>query len=149
SSWATYITPEFSVSGDTGKTQYKLLYALTREIYHSAHEADHTDHFLTGDVKFSFDARNSLAINAGYSKVETLFDKATPDENDKYTIRNVGGVYSYGAERARGGLDLGASHSQRRYNNSGTINSEKEYDSTELKSILYLRASSRSRALLE
>ena len=149
SSWVTSITPTFVLSAETAKSGYQIKYSLDRDIFHSAHAADNTDHHLTGEAAFAFDARNRLKLQAGYHKTEDTVDTAVDGELDKFTTKNVGGVYSYGAETARAQVDFGANHMRKRTDNSGNVNAEREYDATTVNSVFYYRVAPKTKALAE
>ncbi|WP_280326427.1 outer membrane beta-barrel protein [Pseudomonas sp. BN102] len=155
SSWITQIAPSFELGAEGRKSAYKLTYSANTDIFHSSHKDDNTDHHLNADAVLKFDARNQLKLDAGYQQVE---DTAVDDrnltngqslENNKYTIANIGGVYTYGAESARAQIDLGADYRELRYQNSDHLNAENEYDTTALRSTFYYRVAPKTRALLE
>jgi hypothetical protein len=149
SSWVTTINPTFVLGAETAKSGYQLKYSLNRELYHSVHNADNTDHYLTGEAAFAFDARNRLKLQAGYSKTEDTVDTAVAGQLDKFTTKNVGGVYTYGAETAKAQVDVGANYLSKRTDNSGNVNAEKEYDATTVNSIFYYRVAPKTKALAE
>jgi hypothetical protein len=77
-------------------------------------------------------------------------------ENDKYNSKNVGGVYTFGAEAARTQIEFGANYDELRYDNSKRytptgprINSEKERDATALRSTVFYEVAPKTKALLE
>lgn len=149
SSWVTTITPTFVLGARDRLNEYKLTYSANSDIFHSDHSNDNTDHHLTANADMEFDARNRLALNAGYHKVEDTADTELTNAGDMYTTKNVGGLYSFGAKGAKGQIDLGADYKELRYDNSGDRNNQKEYDATALKSIFYYRVTPKTRALAE
>ena len=90
-----------------------------------------------------------MTLNAGYNKVEETAAEDKNSENDKFTTASVAGMYTYGADSARGQVDLSADHKQLRYQNSGGLNSDKERDTTALSSTFYYRVGPKTRALIE
>ncbi len=155
SSWITEITPTFALGAEGRKSAYALKYSASTDIFHSSHKDDNTDHHLTADAALKFDARNLLKLNAGYHQVE---DTAANDQNltsgqslqnDKYTLANIGGVYTYGAQTARAQIDFGADYEELRYQNSDHLNAENERDTTALRTTFYYRVAPKTRALLE
>lgn len=149
SSWITGITPTFVLGAQGRKSAYALTYSANSDIFHSSHDDDNTDHHLTADAGFEFDVRNRLKFNAGYHKVEETASLDQAVENDKYSTSNVGGVYSYGAETARGQIDFGANYEELRYQNGNNLNADKERDTTALSSTFYYRVAPKTRALVE
>lgn len=153
SSWVTSITPTFVLGAEGRKSAYQLSYSAASDVFHSSHDDDNTDHHLTGDAAYEFDARNRLNLNAGYHRVEETAAQSTQSrraqENDKYSIANIGGVYSFGAKTARTQLDLGANYQELRYHNSDRLNADKERDTTALSATAYYRVAPKTRALVE
>lgn len=149
SSWITGITPTFTLAAEGRKSAYALTYSANSDIFHSSHDDDNTDHHLTADAGFEFNARNRLKLSGGYHKVEETASQDQEIENDKYTTANAGGVYTYGAESARTQVDFGANYEELRYQNGDGINADKERDTTALSSTLYYRVAPKTRALVE
>ncbi|SDU08010.1 outer membrane beta-barrel protein [Halopseudomonas salegens] len=150
SSWITTISPSLTLHGGGSKSEYRLNYTGERELVNSYSEFGNTDHHITADAGFEFNARNRLVLNAGYHKVEDLSSSATGvAEPDKYNTRNIGGVYTYGAQTARTQIDLGASHTRLRYDNTGNLNADKERDTDAVHTTVYYRIAPRTRALAE
>lgn len=149
SSWITTIAPTFTLGAEGRKSAYKLSYSAVSDTFHSSHKDNNTDHHFTADAAMEFNARNRLKLNAGYHDVE---DTATLDqdvENDMYNTKNVGGVYSFGAQSARAQIDLGANYEELRYTNSDRINADQEYDATALQGTFYYRIAPKTKLLLE
>ncbi|MGV8844439.1 MAG: outer membrane beta-barrel protein [Pseudomonas sp.] len=149
SSWITGITPTFVLAAEGRKSAYALTYSANSDIFHSSHKDDNTDHHLTADAGFEFDARNRLVLNAGFHKVEETASLDQNIENDKYSTSNVGGLYTFGAETARTQVDFGANYEELRYQNGNGLNADKERDTTALKSTVYYRVAPKTRALVE
>ncbi|MBF6623121.1 MAG: outer membrane beta-barrel protein [Pseudomonas stutzeri] len=149
SSWVTRISPTLSLTAYGRKSEYVLSYTADSDTFHSSHKDNNTDHHLTADAGFRFDARNQLVLNAGYHKVEETTSSTPGVEGDKYNTKNVGGVYTYGAETATAQVDFGADYKELRYDNSGQLNAEKERDATALRSTFYYRVAPKTRVLAE
>jgi Uncharacterized protein conserved in bacteria (DUF2320). len=149
SSWITTIAPTFTLGAEGRKSAYQVSYTAVSDTFHSSHKDNNTDHHLTGDVGLEFDARNRLKLNAGYHDVEETASLDQQVENDMYNTKNVGGVYTYGAETARAQIDFGANYEELRYTNSDHLNADKERDSTALRSTFYYRVAPKTKALLE
>lgn len=155
STWITTIAPTFTLGAEGRKSAYKISYTAVSDTFHSSQKDNNTDHHLTADVGMEFNARNRMKLNAGYHNVEntTSLDQnqriTSNYQNDKYNTKNIGGVYTYGAESARAQLDLGANYEELRYTNSNHINADKERDTTALRTTLYYRVAPKTKILLE
>src|SRR5690606_37204092 len=88
SSWVTRISPTLSLTAYGRKSEYVLSYTADSDIFHSGHKDNNTDHHLTADAGFRFDARNALVVNAGYHKVEETTSATAGTQGDKYNTRN-------------------------------------------------------------
>lgn len=149
SSWITTIAPTFTLGAEGRKSAYKVSYSAVSDTFHSSHKDNNTDHHLTGDLGLEFDARNRLKLNAGYHDVEETAGLDQKVENDMYNTKNLGGVYTYGAESARAQIDFGANYEEMRYTNSDHLNADKERDTTALRSTFYYRVAPKTKLLLE
>lgn len=149
SSWITTIAPTLTLDAYGDKSAYRLSYRAVSDTFHSSHKDNNTDHHLNAEAGFEFDARNRLKLSAGYHDVEETASLDQNVENDQYTAKNIGGVYTFGAESARAQLDLGANYDEMRYSNSGRLNADKERDATALRSTLYYRVAPKTKVLLE
>lgn len=159
SSWITTLEPTFQLNADSRKSAYQLKYVASSDTFHSSHKDNNVDHHLTGDAGFEFNSRNRLVLSAGYHKVEdTAADNRNStfkSENDKYNTKNVGGVYTFGAEAARTQIEFGANYDELRYDNSkryasgARINSEKERDATALRTTVFYEVAPKTKALVE
>jgi len=149
STWITSITPTFKLAAEGRKSAYALTYSASSDIFHSSRSDDNTDHNLTADAGYEFNARNRLLLNAGYRNVEETASLDQTVENDKYSTSDVGGLYTFGAETARTQVDFGANYQELRYQNSNGLNADKERDTTALKSTVYYSVAPKTRALVE
>jgi len=149
SSWITTIAPTFMLGAEGRKSAYRLTYSAVSDTFHSSQKDNNTDHHFTADAAMEFDARNRLKLNAGYHDVEETATLDQEIENDMYNTKNVGGVYSFGAQSARAQIDLGANYEELRYTNSDSINADQEYDATALQGTFYYRIAPKTKLLLE
>src|SRR5690554_1539126 len=159
SSWITTLEPTFQLNADGRKSAYQLKYVASSDTFHSSHKDNNVDHHLTGDAGFEFNSRNRVVLSAGYHRVEdTASDNRNStfkSENDKYNTKNVGGVYTFGAEAARTQVEFGANYDELRYHNSkryasgARINSEKERDATALRSTVFYEIAPKTKLLVE
>ncbi len=160
SSWITTLEPTFQLNADGRKSAYQLKYIASSDTFHSSHKDNNVDHHLTGDAGFEFNSRNRLLLSAGYHQVEdTAADNRNSTfktENDKYNSKDVGGVYTFGAEAARTQIEFAANYEELRYDNNKRyaptgprINSEKERDTTALRSTVFYEVAPKTKVLLE
>ena len=124
-SWVTVLTPSFVLSAGDGVSEYSLGYTLSRGQYQDTDEDDYTDHALEADASWILTARNRFALGASY--VDEHEERGTSfsqgfgdllDEVDRYTETDAHGVYTFGAEGARGNIELEAGISEREYDDT-------------------------------
>lgn len=155
STWITTIEPSFQLNADSNKSAYQLKYTASSDTFHSSHSDNNVDHFFSGDAGFEFNSRNRLRLNAGYKKIEETASADQKIENDKFNTKNVGGVYTFGAEAARTQVEFGANYDELRYDNSGLdssgqrLNKRKERDATALRSTVFYEVAPKTKVLLE
>lgn len=148
-SWITTLTPEFTLTAEDRNSAYRLNYKAANNHYHSAADADHTDHELLLESIWAFSARQRLQLEAGYSENENTASTAINGENDSYSNSTVGGLYSFGAVSAANQLGLGLTQERLRYDNSGAINDDKDRDSRALVATWSHALGGSTRALME
>ena len=159
SSWVTTVEPTFNLSLDRAKSAYQLEYRMASTNYHSSNNSSHIDHHVTADAGFEFNASNRLLLNAGYHKMQDsapenvyVLDDVT---NDKWHTKNVGGVYTFGADSARTQVELAADYAELRYDNSQRlatgqrVNSDNERDTASVGVTGYYAIAPKTKLLLE
>lgn len=149
SSWITRISPTFAIGAKSSKIDYRVAYRADSDIFHDSTKDNNTDHYLDGDLGFRFNSRNKLHFDAGYKRVEETATLDQRIENDKYTVSHAGGMYTYGADSARGQIELSGDYEQLRYQNGQNLNTDKERDTTEGIATFYYRVAPKTRALIE
>ncbi len=149
SSWITTVAPGFEFKAEDRNSAYRLTYLGSRDIYHDAESASHTDHDVKLESILEFTSRNRLNLEAGYAKKEVTNSTSVLDENDKYHTQYVGGVFSYGAQTAANRIDLAAKYQEMRFDNSNGVNSDEERDTSSLGATWFHRLGGSTRALVE
>lgn len=149
SSWITTLAPTFVLGAQDRLNTYTLKYGFNHRTFHSSHSDDNTDHHLSANANMEFDSRNRLKLGARYDRVEEEADTTSSLENDKYHVSDINTQYRFGSETALMQLELGAGHEQMRYDNSGTLNADRDHDTDSLTGTFYYRVAPKTRALLE
>lgn len=149
SSWITTVSPTLTLSAEGRKSAYRLSYNAVSDTFHSSQDDNNVDHHLTADAAFEFDARNRAKLAAGYHEIEDTVSDTSNTTNDQYNTRNVGGVYSFGAQTARMQIEAGANYEELRYTDGLIANEAKERDTTALRSTLFYRVAPKTKLLVE
>jgi hypothetical protein len=149
SSWITSVRPTFLLQTQTRTSGYQLEYAVDSRTYQDHNDANHIDQTLKARSVLEFDVRNRLSWELGYRRAEDTVQTAEPRENDKYTLKNARIGYTYGAPSAMNQIDVSAEYQELRYRNSGSLNEDKEHDTTSYVATWFHRLGGRTRALVE
>ena len=155
SSWITTLAPSFQLNADTDKSAYQLQYVLSSDTFHSSHKDNNVDHHFTGDAGFEFNSRNRLVFNAGYHQIEETASADQKSINDKFNTKNIGGIYTFGADSARTQVEFAANYDELRYDNNERttdgvrLNSDKERDASGVRSTVFYAVAPKTKVLLE
>ena len=121
-SWVAIASPRFILESDRGTANYSLQYALSYGDYLSDSRDDFTDHELFGSGAWDINSKNRVALFASYLDIhDDFFDSFTDEvddlllEQDRYRNTDISAVYGYGAEEARGSLDITLGATDRNY----------------------------------
>lgn len=116
------VSPNFLLSADNGVSTYGLSYTLTKGEYFDSDEDNYLDHALRGEANWELNARNRVGLSGSYTNGHeargTGFSQGSGgslDEPDTYTDDDIHGIYSFGAETAKGRIDLTAGSRERDY----------------------------------
>lgn len=114
--------PSIGLEYDRGIIIYSLQYSLSHGDYLDSDRDSFTDHALTAAADWQISDRHSLSAGAAYLNINQEFnDQVTEDldslifERDRYHQSDLFVTYGYGAEGARGHLDLTLGTTNRNY----------------------------------
>lgn len=148
-SWVTTIAPTVLFSAQDHANTYQLGYSFNSQFFHSSSDNNNTDHHLSANTHWEFGDANRLDLSAGYDDMEDVQDTTNLLENDMYHTTYVGGVYGLGSEAAIFHVDLGVNNAWKRYDNTGTLNKDRENDKLGLQATGYYAITPILSALLE
>lgn len=150
SSLVTTVNPNVNLGVKGYKAEFNLNLDLSHDVFHSSRSDDNTDRKATAMLGLAFNARNRLRVDAGISHVEETASLVQKLENDVFETSNAGAIYGFGAESARGQLEVGASQEWLRFKNSrALLNEERERDAQALRATFYVALAPRTKALAE
>lgn len=142
----------FNKKGNKGELNVDL--GATSDTFHSSLVDNNVDYSATAGLSLQLDSRNRLKLDAGFVHTEETASLVQNLQNDINEKTNVGLLYGFGAETARGQFELGARASQLRFQNDLVVagkrlNSEREYDDLGFTATLYAALAPKTKALLE
>ncbi|MCK7598396.1 outer membrane beta-barrel protein [Microbulbifer sp. CAU 1566] len=116
------IKPSFELFATNGTSEYSVNYSLSRGEYFDSEDDNYLDHFFNGAAKWELNAKNRLSLNAlytnGHEPRGTRFSEGKAellDEPDTYSDSDLGALYSFGAEGAKGRIDVTVGTKDRDY----------------------------------
>lgn len=152
SSAITVINPKVQLIAENANDAYRVTYDLKAGTFHDSRADDYVDHTLTGEAILELNSRNRLDLTAGIAKIHEdrgSNNAATGAKPARYTDLSLSGVYRYGAEGAKGNLEVGASYVDHTYDNLGSLNAGRERENLKLDTTFYYRVAPKTRALFE
>ncbi|WP_237067323.1 outer membrane beta-barrel protein [Microbulbifer guangxiensis] len=121
-SWMTELKPSFLLSAENGTSEYNLRYTLARGDYQDSDADNYTDHALEADASWEMNDRNRFSLAASYLDLHEARGTGYSQgfglllaEPDRFSETDVNGTYRFGAESARGNLELELGTSARDY----------------------------------
>ena len=115
-------TPSINLEYDRGAVISTVNYSLSHGNYIDSSRGSFTDHALTAEADWEISNRHSLTGGAAYLRINEEFnDQVAEDleslifERDRYHQSDLFITYGYGAEGARGHLDLTLGTTYRNY----------------------------------
>lgn len=128
-----YLRPTVRLEAKQGVNLYDLTYRGEYGRYDSQKTDDFENHDLAARANMTFDAHNNLKLGLLYQdKVDprgTLNLAATPTPNH-YRQTGATGLYTYGAEDAKGKLELQGGYYDKRYLNNRFATSVLDHNNT-------------------
>jgi len=116
-----YLRPSVRLEAKQGVNLYELSYRGDYGRFNSQTTDNFEDHDFAARSDMTFDARNNLKLGLRYEdKVDprgTLNLAATPTPNE-WRKPSITGLYTYGAEDAKGKLELQGGYYDKRYQNN-------------------------------
>ncbi|MEX0450093.1 outer membrane beta-barrel protein [Spiribacter sp. 221] len=152
------VVPVFAVQAGRRDSRFFAAYRPRYVRYLEQRERDQFNHRLQGGGETVINRRNRVQGAFGYSRVEeplTVTNRRFGEDASIRVDRSVNGEWLFGAEGARGQLQLDLGLTQRRYANNlspvaagATDNAGSEYNDYDIGSTLGIRVGGRTRALL-
>jgi len=121
SSWITVLKPALLLEAKKRDHVYSLAYQGAIGIYDSTPADDYDDHRFTAEADMQISSRSALNLSADYEMghdARGSNDRALSDDPDEWHASSVAGVFAYGAEGAKGKVELEGAYSEKRYDNN-------------------------------
>jgi hypothetical protein len=114
SSWVTVNRPGFQLALERGLNRYALSYGLQGSVFWDSPQDNYVDHLVRGDAHVEVNRKNRFDLNAqllhSHYQRGTYFSQGniinTIDGPDEFHSYELGGKYIFGAEGAKGRIEL-------------------------------------------
>ncbi|GAA5525035.1 hypothetical protein Maes01_01595 [Microbulbifer aestuariivivens] len=164
-SWVTELRPSFVLSAENDFSEYALSYTAARGEYKDSSDDNYTDHMLEAAAQWELNSLHRVGIAAAYEDVHeergTGFSQGFGTllaEPERYSVNDFSGTYRYGAESARGNIELEAGTRSKDYDptqyidgvqGNNALASLRDYDTDYGSARFFYNTGGRTRLLLE
>jgi len=162
SSSITRIAPKFVLETQNGDDIYRINYGLESGLYSAGSDDNYLDQNISALALFQLGRSHKLDLNADYfighddrgsGYTQESGAQLNIDEPDEWTRSDVGATYTFGAEQAKGNIEVAYNHGTKKYTNHHSVADgnadERDYKTNQLDTTFYLRQSPRSQVFLE
>lgn len=146
----TTVSPYVKLEGKTGPHSFDVTARLTEGRYHDSREDDYTDWSLTGNAGLVFSGRAKLRLRAEHTyghDPRGSTDRPAGNSPDEYTNTGIDGVFSYGAEGAKGRIEIDAGAFSREYQNNRANTAASDRDTRVLGGTFFWRVAPKTELL--
>ncbi len=152
SSGILVINPSVKVSAERGDNAFSANYDLKVGFLENSNDDNYTDHALSAEAQLGLDARNSLNLSAGISKIHEdrgSNDSPIGNEPTNAVDLTLAATYLYGAEDAKANLEIKTSYLNHQFDNFPTLNNSRERENITLGGTFFYRVAPKTQALVE
>lgn len=156
SSNVTKVVPTFLLAAQERQNRYQFRYTPELQLYSHESDDNRVNHNAALTSRMSFNTRNALNTGLRFARNQEAitatnrrFDETDGDINNRLT---VDGTYQFGADKARGQIEVNAKFLANRYANNkvgGSNNQSREYNNPTLDLTYFWRVAPKTRVLLE
>lgn len=154
----TVLTPSVQVIAEDGVNAYRIAYRMSQGIYSDSSDDNYLDHDLSADAHLEFSQRSMLDLKAAYNKGHEARGTGLSatggvanaiDSPLEYDITTAGFKYTFGAESAKGRIEIFADHLDREYQNFRTITESRDTTEVTAGAIFYYQIMPKTSLLFE
>ncbi len=151
------ISPGIRYQGGSRRNAFNFQYEAELGEYTETDFDDYLDHKLKADWSFVPSSRNAFKLDAGLTYghdrrgdgLREFFPGTVDRDVDEFRTWNFDALYSYGAEGARGNLDLRAGYSDKEYRNNRDFTAIADVERTYYGGTFYWRVAPKTSLLLD
>ena len=121
SSWISVVTPVLRYEARTRNATYDLVYKGDYGNYWDSSADNYNDHLFLAQGNWTISGRAGFRLRGEYFKGHDprgSTDRAVSSEPDRFDAKSVSGLFLYGAEGARGRIELEGGYLDKTYQNN-------------------------------
>ncbi|WP_415883610.1 outer membrane beta-barrel protein [Neptuniibacter sp. QD34_54] len=153
----TVVNPSIQAVLEKGLDVYSLNYAIKHGNYENDSADNYTDHDLSAQAYLDFNIRNRLELLARYLKTHEdrgtgLNQGSNATANDapvEYDVTTLSAKYSFGAQDAKGRIEVAAELNDREYSNFRSQTAAKDRENSKVTGTFYYRVMPKTSLLFE
>jgi len=153
----TVVNPSVQAILEKGLDVYSLNYAIKHGSYEHDSADNYTDHDLSAQAYLDFNIRNRLELLARYLKTHEdrgtgLNQGSNATANDapvEYDVTTLSAKYSFGAQDAKGRIEVAAELNDREYSNFRSQTAVKDRENSKVTGTFYYRVMPKTSLLFE
>jgi len=155
----TVLAPKVKLEAKTGPHTFDATYRVEHGRYSGSSSDNYTDHGLTANAAWVFSGRAGLKLSAGYLQghddLGSIPGVATHANPDKWHQSSFSGVAGFGAEGAKGRIELDGGLTSKRYDNFKTTvaglpdNTKRDHDDSKVGATFYWRIAPKTQLLFQ
>lgn len=156
SDWALVVAPTIFAEAQKGDDVYSLLYEGEYAVYDKYDNINYDDHLIKAAADWKLGVRSSLGLSVQWRQDHD--DPGSTDRSgipgrlrgvDKWRAPSAEGIYTYGADGAKGRIELGAEYAQKRYFNNEEFTRFSDLDEAGVRGAFYWRLQPKTSAKFE
>jgi len=152
SSWITVLKPVFLLEAKKRDQVFSLSYKGAIGFYDSTPGDDYDDHNFRAEADMQISSRSALNVSAGYKlghDPRGSNDRPISNSPDKWHASDIGGVFAYGSEGAKGKVELEGQYTEKRYDNNRVFTRGFDRDDTTGGATFYWKVMPKTSLLLQ
>ncbi len=151
------ISPALRLETGSGASTFSLEYGIDYAEYEETSRDDYFDHHLLGTWDYRPTARSALQFDGRYERghdrrgegLQEFEPGLIDDDVDEYDLFGLAGMYGFGADGARGRLELNAAYEEVDYVNNRTLTRAGDHERFGYGATFYLRVAAKTSLLAE
>lgn len=151
SSNVSILAPMVRLQARKGALDFGLTARLEDGTFHSSKADNYTDYQLAADASLAFTPRSQIRLlaehNRGHDQRGSVVGLGIGETPNEYTTTALSGVYAYGAEGAKGRIEIDGGVLARRYQNNPTLTARSDRDEQRLGATFFWRVMPKTRLL--